>query len=504
MLKLRLQFFLVMLIICGLLTTGLYLLIKLSFKQDFWHYIEKKETRFAQPLINDLVSHYHQQKSWQGIGPWEDYIIEQLDMENRERMRQAIAAMSQTVMPPNSETHEHNSPAGESHGDNKNEHEHEQRAFREWRDFRRMPPINAIRAIFLLDAERHLIAGKSDRIKDSFLIPLRDDDQTVGYLGIPFNPAIRDLQDADFAQVQEKKFALFILISLFIASLVSFPLADLLTKRINRLVDHIGHLSRGNYTEKISMRGHDELNILADHLNNLGEALSQSEQTRRQWVADISHELRTPIAVLQAELEAMEDGVRPMDKEALSRLSKHSQRLKHLVNDLYQLSLTDLGGMTYRKNPVDIAVLLQDAVNSMQPQFVQQQLDLSLAINTAPIMVMADQDRLQQLFTNLLKNSLQYTNTPGRTQVALSRSNQQAVMVIEDTAPGVAEEHHGKLFDRLYRADSSRNRATGGAGLGLSICKNIVAAHDGQISLGHSALGGLKITVSIPCQKDDL
>jgi two-component system sensor histidine kinase BaeS len=142
--------------------------------------------------------------------------------------------------------------------------------------------------------------------------------------------------------------------------------------------------------------------------------------------------------------------------------------------------------------------LLQDTINTLQPQFALQQIELIAKLQTPRVSFFGDHNRLQQLFTNLLKNSLQYTNAPGRTQVSLSQSNNRAIIVIEDTAPGVEPEHHSKLFDRLYRADSSRNRATGGAGLGLSICKNIVAAHDGSITIDNSELGGLKVTIALP------
>ncbi len=196
--------------------------------------------------------------------------------------------------------------------------------------------------------------------------------------------------------------------------------------------------------------------------------------------------------------------MRPLDHATLSRLMTHSQRLKHLVNDLYELSLTDLGGMTYRKNTMDLAALLQESVSSMQAQFSMQHIELALHLQNAPVIIFGDHNRLQQLFVNLLKNSLQYTNAPGVTQVTLKSEQQQAIICIEDTAPGVAEEHHEKLFERLYRADSSRNRTTGGAGLGLSICKNIVIAHEGKITTSNSELGGLKITISLPCAKDHL
>lgn len=502
MLKLRLQFFIVMLVIFSLLTTGLYVFIKLSFKQDFWRYIEQKETRFAQPLIKDLVNNFHAQKNWQWINDWEGYVVTKLESETREyqRANNLQNFTEHRMSPPHGEHDESMKPPPEPRDEN-NQHEPKDRhVFREWR---RMPPMIALHFIFLLDEDHHLIAGKNQDLDEAFLIPLIDDDKTIGYLGIPFNPAVRDLQDADFAQGQEHKLSLVIVISLIIASLASFPLAHLLTKRINYLVRQVNFFSRGNYREKVSLKGRDELTELAKHLNNLGEVLEQSENTRRQWVADISHELRTPIAVLQAELEAVEDGVRPLDSETVTRLIKHSQRLKHLVNDLYELSLTDLGGMTYRKNTMDLAVLLQESVASMQAQFSLQNIDLKLFLQNTPVIIFGDHHRLQQLFVNLLKNSLQYTNAPGVTQVSLKTEQQHAIICVEDTAPGVAEEHHEKLFERLYRADSSRHRTTGGAGLGLSICRNIVTAHEGKITTSNSALGGLKITISIPCQKDN-
>ena len=506
MFKLRMQFFIVMLIICSLLTIGLYLFIKFSFKQDFWHYIEQKETRFARPLVKDLVANFQLQHNWLWIDDWNDYVAATLETETREYMyaqlkknqKEQVELMPDRPMNENKKIHKLRELRKETLT------ESETQAARDWRQLRRMPPMIALKYIFLLDEKKKLVAGKDQPLNEVFLIPLLDDGETIGYVGIPFNPAVRDLQDADFAQGQEHKLSLVILVALIIASLAAFPLAHLLTKRIHYLVDQVNFFSKGKYREKVSLKGHDELTELAKHLNNLGEVLEQSEQTRRQWVADISHELRTPLSVLQAELEAMEDGVRQLDRNAVARLITHSQRLKHLVNDLYELSLTDLGGMTYRKNTMDLVVLLRESIQAMQPQFALQEIELKLQINDEPVIIFGDQNRLQQLFVNLLKNSMQYTNAPGVTQVALKIEQDHAIICIEDTAPGVAEEHHEKLFERLYRADSSRNRTTGGAGLGLSICKNIVAAHEGTITTSNSVLGGLAVTISFPCQTQPL
>ncbi len=191
MLKLRLQFFVVMLVIFSLLTTSLYVFIKLSFKQDFWRYIEQKETRFAHPLIKDLVKNYHQEKNWKWIDNWEDYVVAKLESETREFRRANPQNFTDQRPPtPNEQDGERMPPHPDFKDDNSHEPAHH--VFREWR---RMPPMSALRFIFLLDEDRHLIAGKSQNLDEAFLIPLNDENKTIGFLGIPFNPAVRDLQE---------------------------------------------------------------------------------------------------------------------------------------------------------------------------------------------------------------------------------------------------------------------------------------------------------------------
>lgn len=534
MFKLRLQFFWVMLALTSLMSVGIYLFIKISFKDDFWDYIEKKETRFAQPLVEDLTKNYAQHQNWDWIPDWSTYLSQQLQFQrsNWRREMRALGYNDKNNTQTNNDSREHDpkefdpnaprdrnlnkrrdpppfgspdfderkfpegrAPEQEDHGEEK---KRENNPFKSWRDSRQRPPMEAMRTLYLENAQHKLIQGDNPHPDDSFLIPLKVNNQIVGYLGIPFNPAIRDLQDANFAKVQENKLGFIVIAALILSLLAAFPLAHLLTTRIQRLVEQVSLYSKGMYQQRLKLRGQDEINILAEHLNHLGETLANTENTRRQWVADISHELRTPIAVLQAELEAMEDGVRAIDKNAIKRLVKHSERLKFLVNDLYELSLTDLGGMTYQKKPIDLASSVNEAISSLQPQFAQNGIELTTYTSGVQMPFLGDTQRLQQMFVNLLKNSLNYTNSPGQTRVSASTTQDSYIIVIEDTPPGVREDHLAKLFDRLYRADSSRTRATGGAGLGLSICKNIVAAHDGKISASTSEMGGLKITVEFP------
>jgi two-component system, OmpR family, sensor histidine kinase BaeS len=174
-------------------------------------------------------------------------------------------------------------------------------------------------------------------------------------------------------------------------------------------------------------------------------------------------------------------------------------RLNRLVDDLYQLSMSDLGALTYRKEDLDLAELVTDALDSFRPEFAQKGISLTEDIATAgTTMVFGDHERLCQLFSNLLENSLKYTDEGGSLKVSLLCSGYRATVDIKDSAPGVPASDLDRLFERLYRVEASRNRAAGGAGLGLAICRNIVDAHAGTICAQPSPLGGLWISVMLP------
>ena len=369
-------------------------------------------------------------------------------------------------------------------------------------DFLRHQPY---KRFILLDRKEKIVSGKKWRNETYFFsdlyINIDGNKKLVGYLGTPMNPALRDLGDNEFAKRQQNHFLLMAMVALSIALICAIPLSYLLTQRVKKLATHVQQLSKGEYQQRLSTKGEDEISTLAENLNHLAHTLNQTAQARKRWVADISHELRTPIAVLKADLEALEDGVRKFDAKAISRLQKHAARLTSLVNDLYQLSLTDIGAMTYRKQPCDITEIIEELRASLQDKLSQHQLELQLKIPAQPVIAFADPERLHQLFLNLFNNSINYTEAPGNIRVFLTADAHQAIFTIEDSAPGVDPALHEKLFERLYRAESSRSRETGGAGLGLSICRNIVEAHAGRISIETSELGGLKVSVYLPLQE---
>ncbi|OPY11429.1 MAG: Signal transduction histidine-protein kinase BaeS [Syntrophus sp. PtaB.Bin001] len=278
--------------------------------------------------------------------------------------------------------------------------------------------------------------------------------------------------------------------------LISFPLARRLVKPIKEMAAATHEIASGRYATRISSTSSDELGQLARDFNAMALILEKNEKERRQWIADISHELRTPVAVLQGEIEALLDGIRPVTPETISSLHAETLRLTHLVEDLYQLSLSDLGALTYRKENLDVLDVLRSSVQSYRAEFEKKHIALSLSIpEEAEAIVSADRGRLDQLFLNLLENSLKYTEIGGKLNVGAQFGNGALTIEFQDSEPGVCAEDRERLFERFYRVEGSRNRGSGGAGLGLAICKKIVDAHEGGISVHESPLGGLQVHI---------
>ncbi len=498
--NLRVQVFLAFACFAVLLTGGLYLYSRLSFERGFAQYMEQRETARNARLIHALERHYRMANSWdvfkKNANYWELFVW-QYTVNIRERNERPIPF----PLPPelNNSFDIDDSNRFFFHRDNRNRRE---RATQSPEDFLRNQPY---KRFILLDEKENVIAGRKWRNETYFFSDLKINNGqggvTVGYLGVPLNPMMRDLRDNEFAKRQQHHFLIMTMVALIIALGCAIPLSYLLTQRVKRLATHVQRLSRGDYQQRLASQGQDEISTLAEHLNHLAHILEQTEQARKRWVADISHELRTPLSVLRADLEALEDGVRKFDEKAITRLQKHAMRLASLINDLYQLSLTDIGAMTYRKKTCDLTEILDEITLSLQDRMRQAGLTLEQRTPTDALVIFADAERLQQLFMNLFNNSINYTASPGIIRVSLSRKDNSALFVIEDTAPGVEPELHEKLFERLYRAESSRSRETGGAGLGLSICRNIVEGHEGAINISNSDLGGLKITVNLPLQE---
>ncbi|MCP4700421.1 MAG: HAMP domain-containing protein [Gammaproteobacteria bacterium] len=359
-----------------------------------------------------------------------------------------------------------------------------------------------IRRLRVLDAERHIVIGApkapSETPSDETLRVLQGPDKkTAGWLGIMPLKIISDRLAQRFHEQQAQTYYLIAALAAVISVLISLLLARQLLTPVRYITEGARALSAGRYDTRIRAGGNDELGRLAGDFNTLARTLEQNEKNRRQWIADISHELRTPLAVLRGEIEALQDGVREPSPERLKSLHNEALALGKLVNDLYELALSDLGALDYRRESVDPAALLDNTLAAFRPRFAEKDLMLQYAAPPA-VKLFADTRRLQQLFGNILENSLRYTDAGGTLAVSLETDGKTAMLNFQDTAPGVPDEALGRLFERLYRVDKSRSRSLGGAGLGLSICRNIAEAHGGTINARHAPQGGLWIRVELP------
>jgi signal transduction histidine kinase len=246
------------------------------------------------------------------------------------------------------------------------------------------------------------------------------------------------------------------------------------------------------------VRNHLELVRAHSEVRQFKEKLEASERARRQWVADTSHELRTPITILNAHLEAIRDGVIQISDEEVSLLLETVRSMEKLVADLHDLARADAGAQAFYFAEVDLGAMLQEIRDGFAPQFARQSLECRFENLDCTVVLPADRQRLAQAVSNLLGNSLRYTDAGGQVLMALSEEGDAIVVRIEDSLPGVPDEALPMLFDRFYRVDGSRNRASGGSGLGLPICQAIVQAHGGQIAVRASELGGLCVEIRLP------
>ena len=351
----------------------------------------------------------------------------------------------------------------------------------------------------VLDSDRKPVFGTTEEAAGVDFRPVIDNGITVGYVGLI--PPKQFLNQHQLRFLRQQKSALILAAGgLVLAVMIfSFPLAERLVRPIRAMTAATGDLASGKYAIRVPVGSSDELGQLARDFNTLALTLEKNEKARRQWIADISHELRTPVTVLRGELEAILDGIRTITPEAVQSFHAEAMRLNRLVDDLYQLSLSDIGALTYRKENLDLAAALRDSIESYRTEFSRKGIMVTENFpRELVLMVLADRERLDQLFTNVLDNSLKYTDRGGGLVIGLTVTQGRLTIEFQDSAPGVPEAELDRLFDRLYRVEGSRNRTSGGAGLGLAICKNIVEAHDGTISAHPSSLGGLLIRITLP------
>ncbi len=360
-------------------------------------------------------------------------------------------------------------------------------------------PRKFFSGLTLLDSDKKPIAG-------AFHVPIgaskaiEHNGQVIGYLALSRGPRAARLIDRNFAKQQQAGTIWAAVVILIGALLSAFLISRSLGRPIKNLVEQVQKLSDGEYSFSFVGEKSDEFISLSRNLNSLAATLRENRQNRQQWISDISHELRTPVAVLQAEIECIEDGHKAINMDSLLSLKSEVNRLSHLISDLHQLTQADSGSMSFDFSMCDLATEIENAVAANRERFSEKELSVSVELEKMP-RVFGDIYRLRQVVNNLIENTLRYTDAQGVFRISWRAYDGGVELLFEDSSPAVPDSSIPKLFERLYRVDPSRNRATGASGLGLSICHAIIDGHGGTINADKSDLGGLLIRFSLPCEE---
>ncbi len=257
-------------------------------------------------------------------------------------------------------------------------------------------------------------------------------------------------------------------------------------------------ISQGDHSVRIKVRSGNELGRVATAFNEMAEEIEKQDQMRKQMVADVAHELRTPLTVMRSNIEAMLDGILEPSEEELGELHDEVGRLSRMIDDLRILSLADSGELPIVKQPVDIRQLLGTIVTRYTALAESNDITLVFDDSARPLIVFADADKLQQAIRNLLENALHYTPQGGRVRVTAVEDSGNAKLSIIDTGSGIQPAEIEKLFERFYRGDRSRNRNSGGSGLGLSIVQQIAELHGGSVNVVSPDGAGAIFTIKLP------
>lgn len=274
-----------------------------------------------------------------------------------------------------------------------------------------------------------------------------------------------------------------------------------ISRPISRVIDKAQKIARGLYGSKIAERSSTtEIRSLVDTVNNLAETLQAQQQQSRQTSMDIAHELRTPLTTMQANLEAVMDGVMELDQNRVKVLHEQVLRINRLVDDLAELARYESRNTVLDKSRFDLSELIENVILHAENDFSKEKKTLTYEGESCE--VTADKDKISQVLLNLLSNALKFTRPGDGVTVTLKQHKADAEITVRDTGIGVSQEDLPHIFERFYRSDKSRSRKTGGAGIGLAIVKSIVEAHGGSIEVKSVPNDGTMFTINIPLNNE--
>lgn len=290
------------------------------------------------------------------------------------------------------------------------------------------------------------------------------------------------------------------LITVIIAVLLSIFLSNKVTKPLEKLMLGIRRLAKGDTSYRVEVSTNDEFSQLAKAFNEMSSKLEQNEEVRKTLVADVAHELRTPLSVLRGRLESIQEGAIHPTQEVIIQLNDEVYRLSRLVNDLQQLSLAEAGKLPLKKLNTEMNELIYKIIENFK--WLADEKNITITTNLEEnLKAFIDKDRITQVIINLIGNALRHTPEYGKLDIDLLKYKDNELEIrIADSGPGIEEEFLPFIFERFYRTDTSRSRDQGGTGLGLSIAKGYVLAHNGSISVKSNKKEGTTFIIHLPLQ----
>ncbi|MBL4659927.1 MAG: HAMP domain-containing protein [Alcanivoracaceae bacterium] len=476
-LSIKIKVLIILLLLTTIMIVSMALNMQNGFNKGFFNYRKAIDNQFHNNLVSTLQGYYAEKGNWQELRQnrrlWNDLINQStVDVDNSQRHR----------LTPESKPLNGKKSSSKRNSFRKKLHR-----------MRMLPPIS------LFDQNKDIIIGKvSWQDENLYYKKIVNQHKLIGYLGILKNNTLHDKQDQIFIKNIKSMLLNLGIIMIVFAIVITFPIAKYFTSLINQLTIATQKIAKGDYSIRIKSERNDELGHLAKNFNLLAKTLESNAKSQKTIMADIAHELRTPIAVIIGEIEAIQDGIHPADESTLNLLHTQISSLISLVDDLHDLSESDLGSLKYKMEKFDVLALIEECYQAYQLKFTQKNIHLEILSSKRQCTIIGDSNRLKQMFNNLLSNSVHYTSAGGKAQIALTCTDKQVQIVIKDSTPGLKPEQLDKIFDRWYRGEKSRNRNSGGSGLGLAICQKIIAAHSGHIEAKQSSYGGVEITIKLP------
>jgi two-component system OmpR family sensor kinase/two-component system sensor histidine kinase BaeS len=330
-------------------------------------------------------------------------------------------------------------------------------------------------------------------------IPLHFEGNIIGYLIPPNSMYIpKNILHTNFTPLLNETLLPTLLISGALALALATLVGYYLLRPVRHLTDAVNNMAQGDFSQRVQVGGKDELAVLATRFNQMAASLEHAEESRRSMTTDIAHELRTPLAVQRANLEALQDGIYPLTMENLDPILEQNQLLTRLVEDLRTLAKTDYDDLSLEKHTHDLIPLIEQILGNFQPQATQQQIQLEFTHPDTCQLVDIDARRINQVLNNIIQNAFQHTPEGGGITLSLGCGESHVEITIRDTGAGIPAEALPHIFERFYRGDHSRTHDKGGSGIGLTIARRLIEAHGGTLTAGNHPDGGAVFRISLP------